>query len=92
MNTKSQLLQYPPFCFDYLIFGVYVVLIKYQWAWSPVSPPIPVTYAQSTGFSLGIFDTSLTVAMTTASSLCTTPHHPGFGKCSWSLFALNCRK
>lgn len=36
MNTKSQLLQYPPFCFDYLIFGVYVVLIKYQGAWSPI--------------------------------------------------------
>lgn len=35
MNTKSQFLQHPPFCFDYLIFGVYVVLIKYQWAWSP---------------------------------------------------------
>lgn len=55
--------------------------------WPTCQSPIPVTYSQSTGFSLGIFDTSLTVAMTTASSLCTTPHHPGFGKCSWSLYS-----
>lgn len=41
MNTKSQLLQYPPFCFDYLIFGVYVVLIKYQGAWSPFGSELP---------------------------------------------------
>lgn len=30
MDTEAQLLQDPPFCFDDLVFGIYVVLIKYQ--------------------------------------------------------------
>lgn len=35
VHTEAQLLQDPPFSFDNLIFGIYVVLIKYQWTWSP---------------------------------------------------------
>lgn len=30
MDTEAQLLQDSPFCFDDLVFGIYVVLIKYQ--------------------------------------------------------------
>lgn len=30
MDTKAQLLQDPPLRFDDLVFGIYVVLIKYQ--------------------------------------------------------------
>lgn len=30
MHTEAQLLQDPPFRFDDLVFGIYVVLIKYQ--------------------------------------------------------------
>lgn len=35
MDTEAQLLQDPPFRFDDLVFGIYVVLIKYQRTWSP---------------------------------------------------------
>lgn len=53
----------------------------------PVDPRYPSDRFQTTGFSRGRggSDTSLTVAMPTASSLRTIPHHPGIGKCSWSL-------
>ncbi len=53
----------------------------------PVDPRYPSDRFQTTGFSRGRggSDTSLNVAMPTASSLRTIPHHPGIGKCSWSL-------
>lgn len=53
----------------------------------PVDPRYPSDRFQTTGFSRGRggSDTTLTVAMPTASSLRTIPHHPGIGKCSWSL-------
>lgn len=35
VHTEAQLLQDPPLSFDDLIFGINVVLIKYQWTWSP---------------------------------------------------------
>ena len=35
MDTEAQLLQDPPLRFDDLVFGIYVVLIKYQRTWSP---------------------------------------------------------
>lgn len=30
VDTEAQLLQHSSFCFDDLVFGIYVVLIKYQ--------------------------------------------------------------
>lgn len=36
VHTETQLLQDPPLRFDDLVFGVNVVLIKYQWTWSPI--------------------------------------------------------
>lgn len=35
VHTEAQLLQDPPLSFDDLVFGINVVLIKYQWTWSP---------------------------------------------------------
>lgn len=35
MHTEAQLLQDPSFRFDHLVFGIYVVLIKYQWTCTP---------------------------------------------------------
>lgn len=37
VDAEAQLLQHTPFSFYHLVFGVYVVLIKYQWAWTPDS-------------------------------------------------------
>lgn len=36
MNTEAQLLKDPSLRFDHLVFGIYVVLIKYQWTGSPI--------------------------------------------------------
>jgi len=35
VDAEAQLLQHTPFSFYHLVFGVYVVLIKYQWTWTP---------------------------------------------------------
>lgn len=35
VHTEAQLLQDPPLSFDDLVFGINVVLIKYQWTRSP---------------------------------------------------------
>lgn len=35
VDAEPQLLQYAALSFDHLVFRVYVVLIKYQWACTP---------------------------------------------------------